>query len=278
MTTITAQAAPGEALRANWRVYAIDGALLGMFMISACASVAVIEHPSSPLPQAVQSDLLRRAMVGLCMGLTAIGLIYSPWGRRSGAFMNPAMIVSFLRLGKLQPVDAFGYALCQLIGSATGVIVASMLIGSLVAHPSVNYVVTLPGRQGLLMAWLGEFAIALVMISTVLAVNKRPRLAPFTGCFAATLVFLFITFEAPLSGMSLNPARTFGSSMVANSWNGWWIYPTAPVLGMLAGIELHRLVGRGHQRLCGKLSHGRRDTCFIKCNCLEGPHGQQQSH
>jgi aquaporin Z len=118
------------------------------------------------------------------------------------------------------------------------------------------------------------------MISTVLAVNKRPRLAPFTGFVAAGLVFLYITFEAPLSGMSLNPARTLGSAIVANIWTGWWIYLTAPVLGMLAGIELHRLFGREHQRLCGKLSHSRHISCFIQCNCLDEPgrnHGQQQS-
>jgi aquaporin Z len=280
MTVIAAQPAVKSTVRANWRVYAIDGALLGLFMISACVSVAIIEHPSSPVRRLVESPLLRRAMIGLCMALTAIALIYSPWGKRSGAFMNPAMIVSFLRLGRIKPLDAFGYIMAQLVGGALGVLTAAALVGPVLSHPAVNYVATIPGGFGLLVAWLAEFVIAMVMISTVLAVNKYPRLAPLTGCFAAALVLLYITFEAPFSGMSLNPARTFGSSVVANLWTGWWIYLTAPILGMLAGIELHRLFGREHQRLCGKLSHSRRTSCFIRCNCLDEPgrtHGQQQS-
>jgi aquaporin Z len=255
----------------NWRIYAIDGALLGMFMVSACLSVIAIEHPSSPLRNAVESGFLRRAMVGLCMAVTAVCLIYCPWGKRSGAFMNPAMILGFLRLGRVKPVEASGYIAGQLVGGALGVAVCAAILGPLVKHPAVNYVATLPGSYGVLAAWLGEFFIALVMISIVMAVNKVPKLAPRTGIFAAGLVFLYITFEAPLSGMSLNPARTFGSSLVANLWTGWWIYLTAPVLGMLAGIELHRLLTREHHRLCGKLNHSRTVACFVRCDCLTPP-------
>lgn len=250
----------------NWRIYAIDGALLGIFMISACLSVIAIEHPSSPVRNAIHSDLLRRALIGLAMGLTAVALIYSPWGRRSGAFMNPAMIVGFLRLGRLDPIDAAGYILAQLAGSALGVLISALMLGSLVAEPPVRYVITVPGPRGWHLAWAGEFVIALFMMGAVMGVNRIAWLARFTGCFAAALVALYITFEAPLSGMSLNPARTFGSSIVAMIWTGWWIYLTAPVMGMLAAIELHRLIAREHQRLCGKLNHDGR--CFIRCSCL----------
>ena len=90
--------------RASFRVYAMDGALLGLFMVSACLSVALLEHPASPARQLIASDFVRRALVGIAMGLTAVGLIYSPWGKRSGAFMNPAMTLCFMRLGKLEPI------------------------------------------------------------------------------------------------------------------------------------------------------------------------------
>jgi aquaporin Z len=258
----------GRILRANWQIYAMDGALLGMFMISACVSVVIVEYPSSPLRHVMNSELLRRALIGTAMGFTAVALIYSPWGKRSGAHMNPAMTLSFLRLGKINLIDASGYVIGQFLGGALGMMLCAIILGPLVRHPSVGYVVTVPGLSGILPAWLGEFVIAMLMMLVVMSLNKRPTLAPYTGYFAATLVALYITFESPLSGMSLNPARTFASSIVAWVWTGWWIYLSAPVLGMLAGIELHRLITSEHQRLCGKLSHDPHVNCFIRCNCL----------
>ena len=202
------------------------------------------------------------------MGVAAVFLIYSSWGKRSGAFMNPAMIVSFLRLGRVKPIDAFGCVACQFIGGTLGVILPALVLGSWVMHPSVNYVVTVPGSSGLAAARMGEFIISLGMIFMMISVNKVPRLAPWTGYFAGLLLVLYITYEAPYSGMSLNPARTFRSAIVANLWTGWWIYLTAPVLGMLGGVELHRLLTHEHQRLCGKLNHSGKVACFIRCNSL----------
>jgi len=248
-------------------VYALDGALLGLFMVSACASVALLEHPASPLRALMPSELLRRAWVGLAMGLTALALIYSPWGKRTGALMNPAMTLCFLRLKKLEPSAALGYMVAQLVGGTLGVLACAFALGGFVSHPAVHFVVTEPGAHGEGVAWLGEFAMAFVMLSVVVSVNRVPRLAPFTGFFAAALVALYITFEAPLSGMSLNPARTFASAVVASSWRGFWIYLTAPVLGMLAAVEVD-LFRRGHRKPCGKLTHDRSMVCFVRCDCL----------
>lgn len=250
-------------LRANWRVYAIDGALLGIFMFFACSVVALMEHPGSPVHRAIDSSFIRRAFVGVAMGLTALCLIYSPWGKRSGAFMNPAMTIGFLRLGKLAAGDAIFYIAAQFIGAILGVQISSTALGTVLSHRSVNFAATVPGMSGLLLAWVGEFAIAFVMISAVIILNRSNRLIRSAGCVAATLVALFITFEAPLSGMSLNPARTFGSALFANEWTGWWIYLTAPILGMLAGIEVQLLLFS--KPPCGKWNHSH--TCFVECDC-----------
>src|SRR5262249_9389127 len=108
--------------------------------------------------------------------------------------------------------------------------------------------------------------------SVVMASNKLPRLAPFTGCLAAALIAIYITLESPISGMSLNPARSFGSAVFAKTLSTIWIYFTAPVAGMFAGIELHRALTREHHRLCGKWTHSRRVRCFIQCDCLKENH------
>jgi aquaporin Z len=268
----SAAAAPTRDLTEKFRIYAMDGALLGLFMVSACVNVVVLEHPASPVHAVVTSALLRRVLVGLAMGLTAVSLIYSPWGKRCGAFMNPAMVLCFLRLGKLSFGDALGYIAAQLLGSVCGVLLAALSLPGLVSDPAVNYVVTTPSG-GVLPAFAAEFLLAFVLLNAVMTVNRSPRFAPYTGACAAVLVALFISVAAPISGMSINPARTFGSAVWAQLWSGFWIYLSAPLLGMLAGVELQRRLTSRHERLCGKLSHDETVACFVRCDCLkDSPH------
>ncbi len=93
----------------HWPEFAIEAACLGVFMISACGFVTLLEYPFSPLHRALPSAVLRRVLTGVAMGLTATGLIYSPWGRRSGPHMNPSLTLTYLRLRKIAPPDALGY-------------------------------------------------------------------------------------------------------------------------------------------------------------------------
>ena len=257
----------------KWRLYLIEAALLAAFMVSACFFTFLLEHPASPLHGRIESMLLRRALIGLAMGATAIALIYSPLGKRSGALMNPAMTLGFLRLGKIRGGDAIGYMLAQFIGGVVGVAVMNAIVHDWIGHPSVRYVATVPGSRGEFAAWLAEFLISFLLVATVMTINKTPRLAPYTGCFAGLLVATYITLEAPISGMSMNPARTFGSALLGDIWTGWWIYFTAPVLGMLAAVELHARIARHPQRLCGRFTHSRRVPCFFKCHCLDATKG-----
>lgn len=78
-------------------------------MISAAVFAAVLYYPPSPVCNAIHNELLRRALTGLTMGLTAGLIIYSPWGQRSGAHMNPAVTLTFFRLGKVARIDAVGW-------------------------------------------------------------------------------------------------------------------------------------------------------------------------
>src|SRR5262249_6175269 len=94
------------SLRLHWPEYMMEASLLGAFMISACLFGALYEFPHSPVRIAIASQLLRRVLMGVSMGLTAIAIIYSPWGRQSGAHINPSVTVTFLRLGKIKTWDA----------------------------------------------------------------------------------------------------------------------------------------------------------------------------
>ena len=140
----------------NWHEYLMEAGGLGVFMISACIFTTVLEHPGSPVHQWIGSAFVRRTIIGAGMGLTAIGLIYSPWGKQSGAHLNPSVTVTFLRLGKLKRTDDFFYVLAQFIGAEAGVMVSSFLLRPWISHSAVNYAVTVPGAAGTAIAFAAE--------------------------------------------------------------------------------------------------------------------------
>jgi aquaporin Z len=247
-----------DALKARWPEFLIEGALLGLFMVSASVFCVLLEHPSSALRTALPDANARRALMGLAMGATAVALIYSPWGKRSGAHMNPAVTLTFWRLGKVKTPDAVLYVAAQLVGGLIGMGIAVVLLNERVAHPAVHWVVTAPGESGVLPALFAEIFISFLLMSTVLASSSHARLAPFTGVFCGVLVFLFITFEAPVSGMSMNPARSLASAVPARDFMALWVYLLAPPLGMLLAVEVRRAGGAAAASLCARLSpHGR---------------------
>ncbi len=250
-----------NALKRHWPEYLMEAAGLGIFMVSASLFAILLYHSTSPALRLVPDEFPRRVLMGLAMGLTAIGIIYSRWGKQSGAHLNPAVTLTFLRLGKVAPWDAVFYIVAQFAGGVAGVVLVAAGAGTRLAHPSVNYVATLPGSGGASLAFLGEVVIAFILMSVVLIVSNTQKLARFTGLFAGACVAAFITLEAPISGMSMNPARTFGSAVLPHLWDSLWIYFLAPPLGMLAAAAVHlRLkyaVG------CAKLHHQNKLRCIF---------------
>ncbi len=175
------------------------------------------------------------------------------------------MTLAFLRLGKIAPWDAFFYVLAQFAGGILGVRIAAGGLRSWLAAPSVNYAVTVPGPLGAGVALAAELVIAFLMMTMVLAVSNTPRLASFTPFCAGALVATYISVEAPLSGMSMNPARTFGSALSAHLWTSLWIYFVAPPLAMQLAAAVY-LKAHGAQRVCcAKLDHQTAKRCIFRC-------------
>jgi aquaporin Z len=235
--------------------YLIEAGALGCFMLSACVFGTLFGHPGSPVVIAVGSPLALRAMMGVTMALTLIAIVYSPWGRRSGAQMNPAFTLTFHRLGRSARRDATGYVVAQFIGGAIGVLTAASLLGDALAAPGVEYVVTRPGVSGISIAFIAELLISAILMTMVLHVSSSDRWKPYTGLFAGALVAVYIMIEAPLSGMSMNPARTVASAFAAGDWMAVWIYFLAPLTGMMLAAEVF-VRTRGRSTVpCGKYMH-----------------------
>jgi aquaporin Z len=143
--------------------------------------------------------------------------------------------------------------------------VASLLIGPALQEATVNYAVTVPGPDGPWLAFVAEFVISMLMMSMILSVSNSRRLTRYTPLFAGALIATFITLEAPLSGMSMNPARTVASAFHAGEWTALWIYFVAPPLAMLLASILYRLRRGVHRVFCAKLHHCNNQPCIFNC-------------
>src|SRR6201997_5801868 len=232
-------AAAISAATNHWPEYLMEGACLGLFMVSACSFTVLLQHPGSIVRQMIPSAFLRRALTGVAMGLTAIALIYSPWGKQSGAHFNPSVTLTFFRLGKIEPWDAGFYIAAHFIGGTLGVLFSGFIWGHAIAEQNVRYAATLPGVRGTGVAFVAEMVISFVMMSMTLSVSNSAQIARFTGVIAGALVATYITLESPLSGMSMSPARSFASAAPGRLWNALWIYFTAPPVGMLLAAEVY---------------------------------------
>jgi aquaporin Z len=118
-------------------------------------------------------------------------------------------------------------------------------------------------------AFVAELFISCLLATTVLVTSNHKTLSRFTPYFAATLVAIYITCEAPLSGMSMNPARTLASAIPAHAFHALWIYFTAPPLAMLIAAELYLQGRSGRAVYCAKLHHDNRARCIFRCRYME---------
>lgn len=253
-----------RTLEHHWPEYSMEAAGLAVFMVSICSLVTLMEHPSSPARLVIENEIARRALTGAGIGLTATAIIYSPWGRRSGAHINPAVTLTFFRLGKIDPWDAASYVVAQFWGAVVGVVCSAVVLGEALGAPPINYAVTTPGELGPAPAFLAEVTISFGLMITVLVTNNHRRWSRATGVLAGALIAAYVMVEQPLSGMSMNPARSFASGVVARHWSGLWVYFTAPLLGMLLAAETYVRLRGVASIACAKLQHDN-GPCVFRC-------------
>jgi aquaporin Z len=256
----------GDAFNCHWRLYIFEGIELSIFMISACFATVYLFDPGFPALRLIPSAAARRFLMGTAMGATAVLIIHSPMGKRSGAHFNPAITLSYLRLGKIAGWDAFFYVVFQFIGGVSGVAVSLLVLGGSLAAPTANYAVTVPGRYGTAAAFFAELFMAVLLMGVVLWFSNRPSLANSTGYLVGILISLYVFLFAPVSGFSINPARTTGSAVFANVWTSGWIYFTAPLLGMMSAAEVYLRIYGPAGVLCAKLHPDAKYRCPFICH------------
>ena len=199
--------------------------VLGTFLLVVVAAgapvVDAVSHGQVPLDAQVVAP-----------GLMVMAIIYF-MGMVSGAHLNPAVTLSFAARGNFPWSRVPGYVLAQLIGAAAASLLLRALFGT-VGHLGA----TLPGpgiSSG--KALVVEALLTLGLVSVILGTASGAR---NVGANAALAVGGYIALSglwaAPISGASMNPARSFGPDLLAGDWTSWWAYIAGPIVGGLLAV------------------------------------------
>lgn len=196
--------------------------------------VTLMFGTGSPIPLLLPNEGVRRAITGFLFGSTGALIALSPVGKVSGAHINPIVSMGFRLMGKLSLKMMLVYISAQLLGALVGV-VPLLLWGTMAS--SIQFGATVPGEgYSTLMAFLGEAATTFTMISLLtifLAYRKIRRFTP--GLFPPLYSFMS-WLEAPISGTSTNPARSFGPAVISGQWHSWWIFWIGPMVGTILAL------------------------------------------
>ena len=249
------------SFRKNYVHYLQEALGLAIFMVSACLFGSLLEARSGAWHQAIPDPFIRTVIMGVLMGATALFIFYSPWTSPSGSHINPAVTLTFLRLGKVCPRDALFFILFQFLGGTLAVYLMQLVLGPLLLAPPVNSVVTVPGAGGWMKAMGMEFLIGFLMMNMVLFTSENKTWAKYTRPIAGALVCIYVMVAGPVSGFGMNPARSFASALPAHTWTAFWIYLFVPLASMLCAAEFFLWVRK-------KVSSGRLNLEKNAVGCL----------
>jgi aquaporin Z len=222
-----------------WLLFGAELAGTGLLVAVGLSLVILGFGEGSPLVPLIPSAGWRRLIVGFLFGTTGALIALSPLGRESGAHINPVVTIGFWLMEKLRARHALGYILAQLAGATLG---AWPLVAWGTMGRSVEFGATHPGAgYGTGWALAGEVITTFALIVGLFFFLRHRRLRSFTPALFPILYAIMVCVEAPVSGTSTNPARSFGPAVISGTWQAWWIYWVGPLLGTFLGVAVYRL-------------------------------------
>lgn len=255
----------------NWLEYGAE--LLGTAFLIFVGLSAVVFNMGKGLPmeQIIPDKSIRLLITGLLFAGSGSLVAISPLGKLSGAHVNPAVSLAFWAYGKMHHRDIGGYIIGQFLGAIIGVQLLVLVWGSYA--DSVNNGMTLPGTgYSLWYVFLAEVTMTFVLVLCIFIFLSSHRLMRWTPLMTWLLIATMVWLESPISGTSVNPARSIGPALVMWFWKDQWLYCIAPPLGAMLAVGAFRLIAMGEREiLTGKLFHVPHYRCIFKN--VRVPHG-----
>ncbi|MER7692806.1 aquaporin [Streptomyces sp. NPDC097610] len=227
----------------HWRAWLSEFAATAILLLVMVTLFRHLFGAGGVLAHAMSSPEGRLAADSVVSGVTVGLLIASPFGRRSGGHMNPAVSLAFWLMGALPGRDAAAYAASQLAGSVAGVAAGRLLWGRQAADPAVGFAV-IRASEGMprVAVFASETAATAVMLAAVTFVAARPRLALWLPAVAGSVIAALIVLAGRWTGGSFNPARQFGPELFSHDLTWLGVYLIAPLVGAgLFGLMRRRL-------------------------------------
>lgn len=174
--------------------------------------------------------------VGLVFGLVIAAMVYST-GHVSGAHLNPAVTLGFVLARHFPLRRLVGYWLAQGLGASAAAACLRLVLGSVARLGA-----TLPTRSGgAWQAWVLEALLTFFLMFVIMAVATDTRAVGQAAAIAiGATVGLGALFAGPISGASMNPARSLGPALLSGTWTAQWIYLTAPFAGAAIAALVYR--------------------------------------
>ena len=259
-----AKVAPTLGKTLHWPEYGAE--LLGTaFLLFVGLSAVVFDFGKGLLPSSLIPDVsLRRLITGLIFAGSGSLVAISPLGKLSGAHINPSVSLAFWAQGKMKHMDLIGYIVAQFIGAILGDV---LLVSVWRIHAqSVTNRMTLPGvGYPLWLVFVAEMVLTCILVLLIFLFVSSHRLMRWTPLMNWFVVATMVWLESPISGTSLNSARSIAPALITWLWTSQWLYCAAPPLGGLLAVGLFRLISVGKQDvLTGKLFHESRYRSIFK--------------
>jgi len=186
---------------------------------------------------AVRDGALGATGVAGVFGLIIVVMIYAT-GHLSGAHINPAVTIAFTLTRHFPPRDALAYVVAQLVGASAGALV---LLAAWSAKPAALGATVPSASSG--TALLYEFFMSALLMFVIVAVATDTRAVGAAAAIAiGGTVALDALFGGPLTGASMNPARSFGPALAAGEWTDFWIYIVGPIGGATLGAGAYQVI------------------------------------
>ena len=197
------------------------------FLVAVAAGSGVINDYAGGTP-------VTRAAAVIAPGALVMALIYA-WGPLSGLHINPAVTLAFTGRRVFRPSWAVPYVVAQFAGAVSAALFLQWMFGHVAAGG--NYPIAKPGGDW--RSFVMEIVLTAILVSVILNTATGYRSIGHNAALAvgATVALLGL-FASPISGASMNPARSLGPDIVANDYTGWWVYAFAPLVGASIAVML----------------------------------------